>query len=178
LRKCPKKRRRNINRHCSFILLFSGFLPGDPQDIRIRDGVEQMLYLWQERRYVDEDFCPHSRLMPSLMRRYGSSWWRRGHYPCIFPTTRRPAEFLEVPHYYVLPYFAMMEQDQLVTRAERVGIMTTGRGTEKFIAMMNERYPDEAMQVLGPVVFEDILKRVSPDRSVYVATLKDTRPPP
>lgn len=95
-----------------------------------------------------------------------------------FPTTRRLAEFLEVPHYYVLPYFAMMEQDQLVTRAERVGIMTTGRGTEKFIAMMNERYPDEAMQVLGPVVFEDILKRVSPDRSVYVATLKDTRPPP
>ena len=30
-----------------------------------------------------------------------------------FPTTRRLAEFLEVPHYYVLPYFAMMEQEEL-----------------------------------------------------------------
>ncbi len=29
-----------------------------------------------------------------------------------FPTTRRLAEFLEVPHYYVLPYFAMMEQEE------------------------------------------------------------------
>ncbi len=28
-----------------------------------------------------------------------------------FPTTRRLAEFLEVPHYYVLPYFAMMEEE-------------------------------------------------------------------
>ena len=34
-----------------------------------------------------------------------------------FPTTRRLAEFLDVPHYYVLPYFAMMEQEELVTRA-------------------------------------------------------------
>jgi len=33
-----------------------------------------------------------------------------------FPTTRRLAEFLDVPHYYVLPYFAMMEQEELVTR--------------------------------------------------------------
>ena len=29
------------------------------------------------------------------------------------PTTRRLAEFLDVPHYYVLPYFAMMEQEDL-----------------------------------------------------------------
>jgi DNA-binding transcriptional regulator YhcF (GntR family) len=77
-----------------------------------------------------------------------------------FPTTRRLAEFLDVPHYYVLPYFAMMEQDQLVTRAERVGIMTTAPGTHKFLSMMQERYREEALRILGPVVFEDILKRV------------------
>ena len=41
-----------------------------------------------------------------------------------FPTTRRLAEFLDVPHYYILPYFAMMEQEELVTRAERVGILS------------------------------------------------------
>ena len=38
-----------------------------------------------------------------------------------FPTTRHLAEFLEVPHYYILPYFAMTEHEELVTRAERVG---------------------------------------------------------
>jgi hypothetical protein len=77
-----------------------------------------------------------------------------------FPTTRRLAEFLNVPHYYVLPYFAMMEQDQLVTRAERVGIMTTIQGTKKIILMMNQQYRDEAIALLGPEIFEYIVKRV------------------
>ena len=44
-----------------------------------------------------------------------------------FPTTRRLAEFLDVPHYYILPYFAMMEEEELITRAERVGILTTSK---------------------------------------------------
>jgi DNA-binding transcriptional regulator YhcF (GntR family) len=81
-----------------------------------------------------------------------------------FPTTRRLAEFLDVPHYYVLPYFAMMEQDQLVTRAERVGIMTTAQGTHTFLSLMKERYREEAVRILGPVVFAEILRRakVSP----------------
>ena len=57
-----------------------------------------------------------------------------------FPTTRRLAEFLEVPHYYVLPYFAMMEQEELVTRAERVGILTTAKGSRKMIALMKDKY--------------------------------------
>ncbi len=42
-----------------------------------------------------------------------------------FPTTRRLAELLEIPHYYVLPYFATIEQEELVTQAEQVGILTT-----------------------------------------------------
>lgn len=81
-----------------------------------------------------------------------------------FPTTRRLAEFLDVPHYYVLPYFAMMEQDELVTRAERVGIMTTARGTHTFLSLMEERYREEAVRILGQVVFAEILLRakVSP----------------
>ena len=60
-----------------------------------------------------------------------------------FPTTRRLAEFLEVPHYYVLPYFAMMEQEELVTRAERVGILTTSKGSRKMID------PDEGQIISG-----------------------------
>ncbi len=77
-----------------------------------------------------------------------------------FPTTRRLAEYLNVPHYYVLPYFAMMEQNTLVTRAERVGIVTTTRGSEKLVGLMNTRYREEAEALLGPVVLRELLQRV------------------
>jgi DNA-binding transcriptional regulator YhcF (GntR family) len=77
-----------------------------------------------------------------------------------FPTTRRLAEFLEVPHYYVLPYFAMMEQEALVTRAERVGIMTTTKGTRKLIGLMTQKYRAETEALLGPVIFQEIVRRV------------------
>jgi len=76
-----------------------------------------------------------------------------------FPTTRRLAEFLDVPHYYVLPYFAMMEQEELVTRAERVGILTTTKGSTKMINLMKENYLQETRNILGIPVFEEILKR-------------------
>ena len=70
-----------------------------------------------------------------------------------FPTTRRLAEFLEVPHYYVLPYFAMMEQEELVTRAERVGILTTAKGSRKMIDLMRDKYPKETDDILGIRLF-------------------------
>jgi DNA-binding transcriptional regulator YhcF (GntR family) len=76
-----------------------------------------------------------------------------------FPTTRRLAEFLEVPHYYVLPYFAMMEQEDLVTRAERVGIMTTIKGSRKMIGLMREKYFQEAEDILGIPVFQELIKK-------------------
>lgn len=77
-----------------------------------------------------------------------------------FPTTRRLAEFLDVPHYYVLPYFAMMEEQGLVTRAERVGIMTSASGTKKFVTTMAQRYHETAEKILGPAIFRDLLERV------------------
>ena len=76
-----------------------------------------------------------------------------------FPTTRRLAEFLDVPHYYVLPYFAMMEEEELVTRAERVGILTTAKGSRKMVDLMQNRYLKEASEILGARVFEEILKK-------------------
>jgi DNA-binding transcriptional regulator YhcF (GntR family) len=76
-----------------------------------------------------------------------------------FPTTRRLAEFLEVPHYYVLPYFAMMEQEELVTRAERVGILTTAKGSRKMIEIMRARYQQEIMEIIGHTIFEEIVKK-------------------
>jgi len=76
-----------------------------------------------------------------------------------FPTTRRLAEFLDVPHYYVLPYFAMMEQEELVTRAERVGILTTVKGSRKMIDLMRQKYLKETEDILGIPVFLEIIKK-------------------
>jgi len=70
-----------------------------------------------------------------------------------FPTTRRLAEFLGVPHYYILPYFAMMEEQELITRAERVGILATAKGTRKMLALMHENYAGEMREILGPEIF-------------------------
>jgi DNA-binding transcriptional regulator YhcF (GntR family) len=77
-----------------------------------------------------------------------------------FPTTRRLAEFLAVPHYYVLPYFASMEQEELVTRAERVGIMTTAKGSRKMVEMMRDKYSKETIEILGPLIFEELLRKI------------------
>jgi DNA-binding transcriptional regulator YhcF (GntR family) len=76
-----------------------------------------------------------------------------------FPTTRRLAEFLEVPHYYVLPYFAMMEQEELVTRAERVGILTTPKWSAKMIGIMKAQYEEEIVGIIGHTIFEEITKK-------------------
>ena len=76
-----------------------------------------------------------------------------------FPTTRRLAEFLDVPHYYVLPYFAMMEEEELVTRAERVGVLTTAKGSRKMIELMREKYLNEVNEILGSTVFEEIFRK-------------------
>lgn len=59
------------------------------------------------------------------------------------PRTRRLAEHLGIPHYYVLPHFAAMEKDGLIRRAERVGISTTRKGTEVIASILLEQYPDE-----------------------------------
>ncbi len=76
-----------------------------------------------------------------------------------FPTTRRLAEFLDVPHYYVLPYFAMMEEEELVTRAERVGIMTTVKGSRKMIDLMMVKYLRKTEDIIGKPVFQEIIKK-------------------
>lgn len=80
-----------------------------------------------------------------------------------FPTTRRLAEYLDIPHYYVLPYFAMMEQEALVTRAERVGIMTTTKGTKKLVQLMKDQYHEETETLLGAGIFHELLRRVEED---------------
>lgn len=76
-----------------------------------------------------------------------------------FPTTRRLAEFLEVPHYYILPYFAMMEEEELITRAERVGILTTAKGTRKMLSLMQQKHEGEVREILGPAIFDALVAK-------------------
>jgi len=75
-----------------------------------------------------------------------------------FPTTRKLAEFLGIPHYYVLPRFGEMERDGLIRRVERVGISTTAAGTERLLSIMAERYSERAEEVLGRDIFA-VLRR-------------------
>ncbi len=73
------------------------------------------------------------------------------------PTTRRIAERLGVPHYYVLPLIGALEADGLLTRAERVGIRTTPCGTSRLFERIDEGYRDEAKSLLGPGLYTLLL---------------------
>ena len=77
-----------------------------------------------------------------------------------FPTTRKLSEYLKIPHYYVLPYFATMEKEDFITRVERVGIFTTKQGSKKLIGMMVAKYREELEAIFGKALFEDIQKQV------------------
>ncbi|PKL57469.1 MAG: hypothetical protein CVV35_00210 [Methanomicrobiales archaeon HGW-Methanomicrobiales-6] len=78
-----------------------------------------------------------------------------------FPTTRKLAEHLGIPHYYVLPRFGAMERDGLIRRAERVGISTTAAGTERLLAVMAERHGACAEEILGPGILRALKIRAS-----------------
>jgi hypothetical protein len=53
-----------------------------------------------------------------------------------------------------------MEQEELVTRAERVGIITTAKGSRKMIDLMKEKYLPETEDILGSAVFQEILEKI------------------
>jgi DNA-binding FadR family transcriptional regulator len=75
------------------------------------------------------------------------------------PTTRRIAERLGVPHYYVLPLIGALEADGLLTRAERVGIRTTPVGTRRLFDRIDEGHRNEAEALLGPELYSLLLAR-------------------
>ncbi|WP_455367680.1 hypothetical protein, partial [[Eubacterium] cellulosolvens] len=71
-----------------------------------------------------------------------------------FPTTRKLAEHLKTPHYYILSYFASMERDKLISRVERVGISTTQQGSRRLIEYFSSLYRDEVVTLLGRSLFD------------------------
>ena len=76
-----------------------------------------------------------------------------------FPITRRLAEFLGIPHYLVLRSFAIMEKEDLVTKAERAGIITTRKGSRKMIDLMRKKYPKESIGILGAAIFDELYNK-------------------
>ena len=78
-------------------------------------------------------------------------------------TRGKLAEYLQIPHYYVLPYFAMMEKDGMITRVERVGISTTEKGAKKLFKLMATRFLKESKAILGAALFEELQRRVGTD---------------
>ena len=76
-----------------------------------------------------------------------------GAFRVKFPTMRKLAEALHVPHYYILPYIAMMEERDLVTRNERVGIYTTNAGTLMLINLIDAQYPEEGEKMFKKSLF-------------------------
>jgi len=86
--------------------------------------------------------------------------FRDGEIMIKFPTTRRLAEYLDVPHYYVLPYFSEMEENDLIRREERVGISTTTAGTSLVFSMLDDHLKASAEALLGREIFEALGLRV------------------
>ena len=75
------------------------------------------------------------------------------------PTTRRIAEWLGVPHYYVLPLIGALEADGLLTRAERIGIRTTPQGTRRLFERIDGGYRSAAETLLGAELYAVLLAR-------------------
>ena len=76
------------------------------------------------------------------------------------PTTRRTAERLGVPHYYVLPLIGALEAGGCLTRAERVGIRTTPAGTRRLFARVDLAYRAEAEALLGTDLYALLVERI------------------
>ena len=48
-----------------------------------------------------------------------------------------------------------MEKEVIVTRAERVGISTTVKGSKILIKLMDKKYKKESESLSGAVIFEE-----------------------
>lgn len=76
-----------------------------------------------------------------------------------FPATRSIAEFAGLPHYLVLRSCARMEEDGLVTKAERAGIVTTQAGSRAMIGLMQEKYRTDSEGILGTAIFQELVQK-------------------
>ena len=74
------------------------------------------------------------------------------------PATRRIADFLKIPHYLVLRSLAIMENDGLVRKEERAGIVTTDAGSRIIIRLLMTRHYTEAEALFGPVILDELAR--------------------
>jgi Mn-dependent DtxR family transcriptional regulator len=53
----------------------------------------------------------------------------------------------------------MMEKEDLVTKAERAGIITTRKGSRKMMDLMRENYRMESNGILGEAIFDELYNK-------------------
>ncbi|ABN06642.1 hypothetical protein Mlab_0468 [Methanocorpusculum labreanum Z] len=75
-----------------------------------------------------------------------------------FPTTRKISTELDVPHYYVLPYFAGLEANGYLTRTERVGIFTTPAGSRRLFTGISDEEQAQVEKILGRKIMDALFE--------------------
>ncbi len=105
----------------------------------------------------DEIFEAAIKIMISIEHRITISYMKNS-ISIRFPTTRKLAEYLQMPHYYVLPHFAMMERDGLISRMERVGISTTKKGSKKLINLICTKFKEDIKSILNENLLIELQK--------------------
>ncbi len=53
----------------------------------------------------------------------------------------------------------MMEEEELITRAERVGILTTAKGSHKMLTVMKQKHAGDVRAILGVEIFDMLTAR-------------------
>lgn len=74
-----------------------------------------------------------------------------------FPPTRRVAEALKIPHYYVLPVISALEEEGLLVKTERVGVFLTQSGIDRMFASLSDAERKRLFAICGPAVVSLLL---------------------
>ena len=84
-----------------------------------------------------------------------------GNFRVLLPPKRVLALSGELPMSKITAVLADMEQDQLIQGEERGGMWSTPQGNRIIAGLFAGKYRTEAEALLGPVVLETLLKRLS-----------------
>ena len=83
------------------------------------------------------------------------------HIRVLLPPKRVLAENGSIPMSKITAFLSEMEQDHLIQAEQRGGMWTTSSGNRIIARLLAGKYRQEAEKILGPVILEMLLQRVS-----------------
>lgn len=83
------------------------------------------------------------------------------HIRVLLPPKRILALSGEIPMSKITAILSEMEQDQLIQAEQRGGMWSTPQGNRIIAGLLAEKYRNEAMNLLGPIVLDSFLQRFS-----------------